>query len=564
MRVAELLVPHVPEDPAAVLLDELDRGPNLTPERLRKLKFQVARRTQSTPLANDLLFHRYREEVQVGKRPRNPGIERLLTLNPIRSASGINTVTVLVKPYLCPGKCVYCPTEARMPKSYLANEPAAMRAARQRFDPYLQMADRLKALENTGHAADKIEVIIKGGTWSSYPEDYQRWFVRRLFEAANSVAFAQVPGSESSEPGTFGNGTELVQAQRENEASRHRIVGLTVETRPDWVTQKEIVRLREWGVTRVELGVQSLEESVLQLTQRGHTTAEVRQATRLLRDAGFKVAYHLMPNLPGATPEDDIRTFQTLFEDPDYRPDALKIYPCVVVESAQLYSWWREGRYQPYDEETLTELLIDLKERIPPTVRIERVIRDIPAPSIAAGSKSSNLREEVLRRMKRRGLRCRCIRCREIKEKSDGNFQLVRRDYEASGGMEIFLSFEDAKADRLAALLRLRIPSQIFSGTGRRCEGEKHQGSADPFPVLDNAALIRELHTYGRQLPLGGHSSFAFQHRGFGRQLVAEAERIARGEFGLPRMAVISGVGVREYYRRLGYHLSSSYMVKSL
>ena len=543
------------KDPAALILDGLEQSPCATPDLLRRLKSAVAKETHSSPLGNSLLLRRYREEATQRIRPFRPDIECLLGLNAIRSQSGIVTVTVLVKPYPCPGKCVYCPTEARVPKSYLSNEPAVMRAIRKEFDPFLQMADRLKALENTGHATDKIEVIIKGGTWSSYPDSYQRWFIQRLFEAADQdFVIAPDPGRPVlHRSADVGPGTEsLIEAQRRNETARHRVVGLTIETRPDWVTEEEILRLRELGVTRVELGVQSLEEHVLKLTQRGHTTAHVRQATQLLRDAGFKVAYHLMPNLPGATKEDDLSTFRTLFEDSAYRPDALKIYPCVVVESAELYRWWREGRYQPYDEETLTELLVHLKGLIPPYVRIERVIRDIPSPSIEAGVKSANLREQVLRRMKERGLRCRCIRCRQVKDQGQREFQLVRRDYEASGGKEIFLSFENPQADHLAALLRLRIPSQILSGI------------CHPLPVLEKAAIIRELHTYGRQLPLEGRSESAVQHRGLGRRLVEEAERIAYEEFNLSRMAIISGVGVREYYRRLGYSLCDTYMVKSL
>jgi elongator complex protein 3 len=347
--------------------------------------------------------------------------------------------------------------------------------------------------------------------------------------------------------------TALLEAQRVNETARHRIIGLTIETRPDYISQDEIRRLRELGVTRVELGVQTLNDRILELIVRDHTTEAIRRATTLLRDAAFKVAYHLMPNLPGASPEDDLRTFYALFEDPAYRPDTLKIYPCVVVETAALYQWWQQGRYQPYDDETLVELLIQLKVLVPPYVRIERVIRDIPSISIQAGCKITNLREEVHKRMRARGLRCRCIRCREARDGADGSFVLVRRDYEASGGRELFLSFEDSASDRLAAFLRLRIPG-----------GVRPQAGSDPFPALEDAALIRELHTYGQHVPLHDRSEQAIQHRGFGKRLLAEAERIAREEFGLSRMVVIAGVGVREYYRKFGYALGDTYMVKRL
>ena len=337
-----------------------------------------------------------------------------------------------------------------------------------------------------------------------------------------------------------------------NETARSRLIGITIETRPDYVDEAEVRRLRELGVTRVELGVQTLEEPVLALIVRDHGTAEVRAATQRLKDAGFKVAYHLMPNLPGATPESDLATLRQLFEDPGYQPDTMKLYPCVVIETAELFHWWREGRYQPYDDETLVELLIRMKQLVPPHVRIERVIRDIPSTSIQAGCGVTNLREEAARRMLARGLRCRCIRCRQVRDRAAGRFTLVRRSYEASAGVELFLSFEDPATDQLASLLRLRVPS------GARREVDHG------IPVLKGAALIRELHTYGPHLPLQARQEDAAQHRGFGARLTREAERIAREEFGVSRMAVIAGVGARNYYRQLGYELQETYMVKRL
>jgi len=366
----------------------------------------------------------------------------------------------------------------------------------------------------------------------------------------------------------------LAEAQRTNETAVHRIIGLTIETRPDYVDAPEIRRLRELGVTRVELGVQTLNDRILELIVRDHGTAEVRAATRLLRDAGFKIAYHLMPNLPGATPDDDLATFHTLFEDPAYRPDAMKIYPCVVIDTAELYQWWQAARYQPYDDETLLELLIQLKGLVPPYVRIERVIRDIPSTSIRAGCRFINLRQAVQRRMHSRGLRCRCLRCREIRDTADGTYVVTRRDYEAADGTEVFLSYEDQATDKLAAFLRLRIPAAARRRIPHWPASAGVQGEPGPapaparvgpgWPVLQEAALIRELHTYGRHLPLHDRSDQAAQHRGFGRALMNAAERIAQTEFGLSRMAVIAGVGVREYYRRLGYAEQETYMVKSL
>jgi elongator complex protein 3 len=499
----------------------------------------VSSKPRTSLIRNDALLERYRSEIATGLRRPNTRLERILTLNGIRSQSGIATVTVITEPYPCPGRCVYCPTEARAPKSYLTNEPAMMRAVRNDYDPYRQVTSRMDTLHQTGHATDKIELIIKGGTWSFYPEAYQQEFIQRCLDAANGIE------AES-----------LEDAQRRNETAAHRIIGLTIETRPDYINESEIRRLRELGVTRVELGVQSLNERVLELIVREHTTAEVRGATALLRNAGFKIAYHLMPNLPGATPEDDRETFHELFENPAYRPDAMKIYPCVVIESAELSRWWKEGRYQPYDDETLIELLADVKALVPPYVRIERVIRDIPSTSIVAGCKVTNLRETVLRRMAQQGRRCRCIRCRQVRDQASGSFELRRRDYEANDGREVFLSFEEPSTDKLAAFLRLRL---------LRVNARGLPGAADHWwGVLSGAALIRELHTYGRHLSLHDRRDDAVQHRGFGRQLLAEAERIARDEFGFTRMAVIAGIGVREYYRRFGYALEETYMTKDI
>lgn len=515
---------------------------------LRQLKTRIAAQTHTALIRNDALLGRYRDEVARGLRPSDEQLERILTLNGIRSQSGIATVTVITEPYACPGRCVYCPTEARAPKSYLTNEPAVMRALRNDYDPYRQVRSRLDALMETGHPTDKIELIIKGGTWSFYPDAYQRNFIQQCVKAANEWA---CPSTDLTDSGRSRDRCSAATAAKQrqaamldetfmvNETAQARIIGITIETRPDYVDTEEIRRLRELGVTRVELGVQTLEESVLQLIVRDHGTAEVREATRLLKDAGFKVAYHLMPNLPGATPESDLETMRRLFADPGYQPDTLKLYPCVVIETAELFNWWKQGRYVPYDDETLIELLVQMKQLVPPYVRIERVIRDIPSTSIRAGCLVTNLREAVHRRIRSRGLRCQCLRCRQVRDTADGAFTLVRRDYAASGGLEIFLSFEDADTDRVASFLRLRIAP---SGLG----------------------WVRELHSYGQHLPLHSHSDGAVQHHGFGQRLLQEAERIAQEEFGVARLAVIAGVGVREYYRKLGYALKDTYMVKTL
>ncbi len=543
-------------DLPGLLLDELTRTLPADRRALRRVKTVFASRFGQPLARNDLLLSRYRLDVAAGRRVPDRRLERLLRLNDIRSQSGLATVTVITAPYACPGRCVYCPTEARAPKSYLPNEPAILRALRSDYDPHQQVVSRLRALVDTGHATDKIELIIKGGTWSFYPAAYQEWFVQRCFEAANEFAGGsrlEARGKTTNhEPRTTSaESLTLSDVQRRNETAGSRLIGITIETRPDYLDEAELIRLRRLGVTRVELGVQSLDEQVLALIVRDHTTAEVRQATRLLREAGFKIAYHLMPNLPGATPEGDLDTMRQLFADPAYRPDAIKLYPCVVIETADLFQWWRDGRYHPYDDQTLIELLIRMKQLAPSFVRIERVIRDIPSTSIRAGSRVTNLRETVLARMRAQGLSCRCIRCRQVRVDAGGSWHLARQAYDAAGGLEIFLSFEDPVTDRLASLLRLRIP-----GAGGSARGW--------LPELAGCALIRELHTYGEHLALDQHVRDAAQHQGFGARLVAEAERIAREEFGCPRVAVIAGVGVRSYYRRLGYALEGTYMVKAL
>ncbi|MEW6189638.1 MAG: tRNA uridine(34) 5-carboxymethylaminomethyl modification radical SAM/GNAT enzyme Elp3, partial [Actinomycetota bacterium] len=474
--------------------------------------------------------------VAEGKIERNESLEKVLRLNRIRTLSGVAVVAILTKPFECPGLCIYCPSEKDIPKSYLANEPAVMRAVLNDFDPRRQVEVRLRALELTGHPTDKIELIVMGGTFSALDRHYQVDFIKGSFDALNEC-----------------DTEDLDEALRINERVSHRCVGLTLETRPDYINDGEVIWMRRLGATRVEIGVQSIYDDVLKLIQRGHLTQETINATRLLKDAGFKVGYHIMPNLPGSDLSRDGQMFKILFENPDFRPDQLKIYPCVVVREAELYDWWREGRYKPYDEKKLISLLAEMKKSLPPYVRVSRLFRDIPSPRIEAGVKKVNLRQLVAKEMRKRGWRCRCIRCREVRDEVDftglGNAILFRQDYHASRGQEIFLSFEDPQREHILSFLRLRIPSHHFSG-------EKHI-----IPELEGAAIIREVHTYGELVPLGERREAA-QHRGLGMKLIRTAEDIALKEFGIRKMVVISGVGVREYYRRLGYDPHGTYMIK--
>ena len=371
-----------------------------------------------------------------------------------------------------------------------------------------------------------MELIGLGGTWSTYPKKYQTWFIKRCFDACNNTS------SQS-----------LKEAKKLNEKADNRIIGLTLETRPDYIDAKELKRMRWLGCTRVELGVQSIYDDILKYNRRDHDIKATIQATKFLKNAGFKATYHIMLNLPKSNPAKDLEMFTRLFSSADFQPDQLKIYPCAVLKTAPLYKIWQKGGYVPYSDKQLTNLLIKIKKKIPPYVRIIRVIRDIPSQSIVAGSKVSNLRQIISNQT---GKICQCIRCREPQALIAKKLKLFRQDYQSADGREVFLSFEDPQRKNLYAFLRLRITDSWT------------------LPVLKDAALIRELHTYGKVIELNKKSAKASQHRGLGKKLMKEAERITQKEFKLSKIAVISGVGVREYYRQLGYQLKDEYMFKYL
>lgn len=531
-----------------------------TKDEFLSLKRKVASAAGKRMPATAAMRKAYDAHVAANPSAENPTLDRILTRRGVRSLSGVSVVTVLTKPYACPGKCVYCPTEAIMPKSYLSNEPAAMRALMNRFDPWRQVTTRLRALTQNGHAADKIELIVKGGTWSAYPWDYQQWFMKRCYDACNAFRAREkkVEREKRKEKRTYA----LAVSQRANESAEHRVIGVTLETRPDWITPKEIVRLRALGCTRVELGVQSIDDRILELTKRGHDVASTIRAAALLKDAGYKTDFHMMPQLPGATPASDLAEMRRIFDDPDFRPDMIKIYPCVTVELAELHEWWKDGRYAPYPDADLTEMLIAAKAHVPRYCRISRLIRDIPSTSIVAGNVVTNLRQTVQEEMRRRGLSCACLRCREIGRAVQSDPSLAHEppvpfddEYEANGGTEHLLSFEDSRRRAVFAFCRLRLPPKEPRG--------ESAATWEAMPEIRGAAFIRELHTYGLLVPVGGRNPDASQHKGLGGKLMAEAERIARAA-GYRTLAVIAGVGVRAYYRKLGYRLRGTYMLKSL
>ncbi|MCX6730207.1 MAG: tRNA uridine(34) 5-carboxymethylaminomethyl modification radical SAM/GNAT enzyme Elp3 [Candidatus Portnoybacteria bacterium] len=530
---------------------------NVSEKQLDVIKHRASFEYKSPIPTNINLLKSYHKLVSSNRLKPSSVLENILKTRKVRSLSGIAAITVITKPYPCPGKCLYCPQEKNMPKSYLANEPACMRAVLTKFDPYKQTKARLDSLEMTGHNTEKIELIVLGGTWSYYNKKYQEWFIKRCFQACNTKSKIQSPKSKQT----------LKRAQKINEKTKHRIIGLTLETRPDYIDKEEIKRLRWLGTTRIELGVQSTYKDVLEQNNRGHDLEKTIEATKLLKNAGIKVTYHMMPGLPGSSFKRDIKMFRELFSNSDFQPDQLKIYPCVVLKNAPLYKLWRNKKYKPYDEKQLLKLLTEIKKDIPPYVRIVRIIRDIPSQSIVAGSKTSNLRQLL----EQRKVKCNCIRCREVKgSKFDvRSIKLIRREYDASNGKEIFLSFEDIKNNKLLAFLRLRLVHRSL-------------GEGGTLPVLKNCAIIRELHVYGRVVEISGKNKNAQQHQSLGKQLMTEAEKIAKKEFGIhpvksrkagspeakfnrvKKIAVIAGIGVREYYKKLGYKLKDEYMIKNL
>lgn len=512
------------------LIEELARQRPLTSKAYQKISKQYVGRGLPW-LAKDQVLQVYQELCGRGLMAFDLELRTHLQMKPTRSQAGVTVVTVLTKPYPCPGRCIFCPTDVRMPKSYLHDEPGAMRAERHAFDPYDQTLSRIMALENIGHPADKIELLILGGTWSSYRRDYQEWFVKRCLDAINGV-----------------EAVTLVEAQEINAGGRRRNVGLVVETRPDHVNADELCWLRYLGVTKVQIGIQSMDDHILELNQRGHNAEATRDAFRLLRLAGFKIHGHWMPNLLGATPESDLEDFGRLWNDPAIRPDELKIYPCMLVENAELYDYWQRGEYQPYSEEEVTELLIACKTQVPLYARLTRIIRDIPTTNVVVGNKKANLRQVVQQEMGARGLRCRCIRCREVKRREidPADLSLHVHTYRTDATTEYFLSYETA--EHIAAFLRLSLPD---------FEAEL------PLPELAGQAMIREVHVYGPAVPIGEESHGEAQHVGLGTQLVEEAKAIARAA-GYKRLAVISAIGTREYYGRHGFVVDGLYMTAGL
>ena len=544
---------------------------------------------------------------QGGLPPYDQAMLFKLRRKPVRTMSGVTPLTVLTKPFPCPGTCIFCPNDLRMPKSYLADEPGAQRAEKNAFDPYLQSWTRLQTYHNLGHSTDKIEIIILGGTWSFYPETYQIWFIKRIFDAMHDFGkgidrresviaalrqksqFAGAPVSrvkllgieltasynqtvqdiyaaemhrsrgqaqaiasglrERSLVDEFATWTELEAAQHENETAACRSVGLVIETRPDHISQEEVIRVRRLGGTKVQIGFQSLNDRVLALNKRGHDVAATRRALRLLRKAGFKIHAHWMPNLYGSSPQADLDDFTKLFDDPDFRPDELKIYPCSLIESAELMQQYQAGDWRPYSHDELLELLVACFKQTPEYCRLTRVIRDIPGTDIVDGNKVTNFRQLVERELARRGDKCVDIRAREIRRKkvAGEDLRLDRQRYRSSIGEEVFLQFITDQRD-IAGFLRLSLPDP---------------DDAALLPELRGCAMIREVHVYGLALGIGAMDKGRAQHAGLGTRLIEAAARIS-AQRGYQRLAVISAIGTREYYRKRGFTDGELYQLRDL
>ncbi len=475
-------------------------------------------------------------------------IIQILKRRKTRTLSGVSVIAIMTKPLPCPGSCIYCPGQDSQPgnkvaQSYTGREPAAMRSIHNDYDPYLQVQSRIGDLEAIGHTVDKIELIIMGGTFLSTNLKYQQDFIKGALEGIISQRV-----------------NTLEEAKRLAESSKRRLIGLTIETRPDYCKEKEVDQMLNYGTTRVEIGIQTVYDEIFELVKRGHSTLDSTEAIRIAKDAGLKINAHIMPNLPGSDYSKDLELFDELYSNSDYRPDMLKIYPTLVINGTQLYNWWKKGKYSPYADEELIELIAKVKMNLPPFVRIQRIMRDIPATLIEAGCKNSNLRQLVHEKLREMNETCKCIRCREfglskkhtpVNEVTFENIKLSRFDYNASQGKEIFLSYENKEENYLIGYLRLRKPSEFA-----------HRPELNDGKTI----IVREIKVVGELVPkdLKPNLLTQIQHRGYGKLLMNNAEKISIEEFNAKKLAVISGIGAKSYFYEMGYKPDGVYVSKLL
>jgi elongator complex protein 3 len=523
---------------AREIIDALMLLPHPTHDDVNRVKIQIAAKHQLERIPSNA------EIINALKPKEKLRLLQVLRRKTTRTISGVTVIAVMTKPQPCPQPepCAYCPggPAQGVPQSYTGYEPAAMRGSQNSYDPYLQVRSRIEQLTAIGHRVDKVELIVMGGTFPATPVEYQTWFIQRCLDV--------ITAKES---------TTLEEAKAHAETSRIRNVGITVETRPDWCKQPHVDAMLDMGVTRVEIGVQNPSDEIYSLVGRKHTVADVAEATRIAKDAGLKIVYHLMPGMPGSNPTKDLEAFNRVFTDPAFKPDMIKIYPCLVIAGTKAYGWYREGVYKPYSTEEAVELIAEAKKTLPPWVRVMRVQRDIPAGLIAAGVKKSNLRQLVQQKLAEHGDRCACIRCREVGHRMAADkvtpnldkVQILTSNYEASEGKEIFISAEDPENSVLIGYLRLRVPS-----------AKAHRLEITAAP----SAIVRELHVYGPLVPVGKHLAQAWQHKGYGSILLSEAERVAKEDYDLKKLLVISALGTKQYYMRFGYERDGVYVSKKL
>ena len=464
-------------------------------------------------------------------------LQSILLTKPVKSASGVAVVAIMPKPFACPhGRCSYCPggIEYNTPNSYTGKEPITISAIENQYDPKIQISKKIQQLVSFGHDSTKLELVLVGGTFLFMPKDYQENFIKSSYDALN--------GFESP---------NLETAKKSNESAKNRNVGFTIETKPDYCKEEHVDMMLDYGATRIEIGVQCLQDRVYKIVNRGHDLNDVIDSFQIAKDAGYKIVAHMMPGLPTMSPTDDIKDFQTLFEDLRFKPDMLKIYPSLILKDTPLYDEYQDGKYIPYSDDDMLNVLTEVKKMVPKWMRIMRVQREITPMEIIAGPKMGNLRQVIHENLRKQGLSCKCIRCREagLAKKKDLNEELVleRINYEASGGNEVFLSYNDSD-DLTYGFLRLRKPSQ-----------KAHRKEITP-----DTAIVRELHVFGKAIEIGSHETDSFQHLGLGKKLMNAAEEIARDEFAAKKLLVISAVGTREYYQKLGYKIYGPYMAKEL
>ena len=530
-------------------------------------------------------------------------------MKPRRTASGVATITVITRPHTCSSNCIYCPCDLRMPKSYLANEPACQRAELTFFDPYVQVAARLQALHQMGHSTDKVELIVLGGTWSDYPESYQYWFIKELFRALNewpnapshiqerldwytsfglqnsdealSSFVAKQQAAVFEDAATYNQAfhklydtsqphqnswsqmqstyDELVEQQHVNETAAARVVGLVIETRPDTITPDNLRMFRQLGCTKIQIGIQSTRQEILDANKRQMSVAQIKRAFSLIRLYGFKIHSHLMVNLLGATPEADKQDFKTFVTDPGFLPDEIKLYPCALVSGTQLVQKYREGAWQPYAKDELVDVLVQDVLATPPYVRISRMIRDISATDILVGNKHTNLRQMVEQELTSEDVASRVqeIRFREINQQQVSAAELTLQDfvYTTAVSDEHFLQWVTTD-NKIAGFCRLSLP-HWDKLTASACDV-----TANELLVQPGQAMIRELHVYGQALSLGSEGMSA-QHQGLGQKLLTKASSIA-AEAGYTSLNVISSIGTRAYYRAQGFTDAGLYQQKAL